>query len=204
MQASFNVGSEYPYPSGSYTSSAGGSTTNVGYRETGVTLLVLPRISASGSVTLDITQEVSSPGANVPLGETDNVPSFSKSLVSTSFYIRDGETVAIAGLIRDSNDTGRAGIPLLSQIPILGALFGTTTKNSHRSELIIMITPHVVRTHEKLQEVSQDLKDSLRNVRQWVDEKEEQKYEDIQDARKDREKKEAKRLKEEPSSQPNK
>ncbi|MBN1571088.1 MAG: hypothetical protein JXA73_24850 [Acidobacteria bacterium] len=204
MQASINVGSEYPYPSGSYTSSAGGSTTNVGYRETGVTLLVLPRISASGSVTLDITQEVSSPGGTVPLGEGGDAPSFKKSLVSTSFYVKDGETVAIAGLIHDSDDRGRIGIPFLSEIPILGSLFGRTSKNTTRSELIILITPHVMKTHEKLQEVTQDLKDSLRNVRKFMDQKEKDKLEDLQDARKDREKEERKRLEEQPSSQPEK
>lgn len=202
MQASINVGSEYPYPSGSYTSSAGGSTTNVGYRETGVTLLVLPRISASGSVTLDITQEVSSPGGTVPLGEGQDAPSFKKSLVSTSFYVKDGETVAIAGLIHDSDDRGRLGIPFLSEIPILGSLFGRTSKLRTRSELVILITPHVMKTHEKLQEVTQDLKDSLRNVRKFVEQKEKEKLEDLQDARKDREKKERKRLKEERSSKP--
>ena len=164
MQASINVGSEQPYPSGSYTSSAGGSTSNVGYRETGVTLLVLPRISASGSVTLDITQEVSSPGPSVSIGTNENAPSFAKSLVSTSFYVKDGETVAIAGLIRDSNILSRDGIPYLAQIPILGSLFGHTSKESHRTELIILITPHVMRTHEKLQEMTEDLKDSLRNA----------------------------------------
>lgn len=203
MEASINVGSEYPYPTGSYSPANGGNTTNVGYRETGVTLLVLPRISASGSVTLDITQEVSSPGAPVKIGDQET-PSFKKSLVQTSFYVKDGETVAIAGLIHDSNDTGRSGVPFLSDIPLLGFLFGTTTKNAIRSELVILITPHVLRTHEKLQEMTQDLKDTLRNVRKFADEKDEERLEDIQDARKDREKEEQKRLKKEQSSQPEK
>ena len=102
----------------SYISSVGGSTSSVEYRQTGVTLLVLPRISASGTVTMDITQEVSSVGASVPVGTNENAPSFPKAAVTNTFYVKDGETVAIAGLIRDSNESGRRGIPFLSEIPI--------------------------------------------------------------------------------------
>jgi general secretion pathway protein D len=203
MQASINVGSEIPYPAGSYTSSAGGSTTSVQYRETGVTLLVLPRISASGAVTLDITQEVSTPGAEVNVGN-ETALSFAKSLVTTSFYVQDGDTVAIAGLIHDKADSSRTGIPFLSEIPILGNLFGTSNKNTSRSELIILITPHVIRTHEKLQEMTQDLKDSLRNVRKFAQDKEEEMLDDLQEGRKDREKQQQKSMKKEKDLQPSK
>ena len=196
-QASFNVGAEYPYPGGSYISSVGGSASNVQYRETGVTLMVLPRISASGTVTMDITQEISSAGASVAVGANENAPSFPKATVTNTFYVKDGETVAIAGLIRDSNTVGRTGIPFLSEIPILGSLFGTTTRTAKRTELIILITPHVIQSHEKLQEMSQELKDSLRNVRKMVDDNDRERKEDIQDAQKDRDQLEQKLSKEE-------
>lgn len=186
MQASIVVGSEYPYPGGSYTSSAGGSTTSVGYRPTGIQLLVEPQISASGSVTLNITQEVSSPGAAVDIGATENAPSFSMSRVMTTLSVKDGETVAIAGLIRDSENFSRSGVPLLSEIPILGYLFGQTSKNSTRTELVILITPHVIRTVDALQEITQELRDSLRNVRQYAGEKERDHINDMEDAREER------------------
>ncbi len=189
-QASIVVGSEYPYPGGSYTSSAGGSTTSVGYRPTGIQLLVEPRISASGSVTLNITQEVSSPGASIDIGSTENAPSFSMSRVMTTLSVRDGETVAIAGLIRDSDDFSRSGVPFLSEIPILGYLFGQTSKNSRRSELIILITPHVIRTVDAFQEMTQELRDSLRNVRKYADEKDSEHIQDMENAREDRYKRE--------------
>jgi general secretion pathway protein D len=195
-QANFTVGQEYPYSGGSYTSSVGGSTTNVQYRETGVTLLVLPRISASGTVTMDITQEVSSFGTNVLVGDL-SYPTFPKASVTNTFYVKDGETVAIAGLIRDSTSNGRSGIPFLSEIPILGSLFGTTKNEKHRTELIILITPHVIQSHEKLQEMSQELKDSLRSVRTMVDDKDKERAKEIQDAQKDRDKLEQKLSKEE-------
>ena len=193
--ASITVGAEIPYPAGGFTST-GGSTTQVQYRKTGVTLLVLPRISASGSVTLDITHEVSSPGAVVPVGSGENATSFNLTTVTNTFSVRDGETVAIAGLIRESKDFSRSGIPFLSEIPVLGALFGQTTRNGNRTELIILITPHVIKTVEKSQEMTQELKDSLRHVRTMADEHEKERMRDVEEAREDRYKQEQKSVKE--------
>jgi general secretion pathway protein D len=193
QQAQIIVGAEVPYPGSSFTGAVGGSTTSVQYRDTGISLLVVPRISASGSVTLELAQEVSAPGASIPIGD-GNAPSFTKTSVSTTLSVKDGETVAIAGLIRDTNDFSRSGVPFLSQIPILGSLFGKTSKSSQRSELIILITPHVIRTPEKLHEMTQELKDSLRNVRKFADEKEKDQQEDMEDARENREKQERKNL----------
>jgi general secretion pathway protein D len=190
------VGSEIPYPGASFTSSEGSITQSVQYRDTGISLIVQPRISASGSVTLAITQEVSSPGA-----QTSSGPTFSKTSVETVLSVKDGETVAIAGLIRDSHSFVRGGVPLLSEIPILGSLFGVTNRTVTRSELIILITPHVIRTPEKFQEMTQELKDSLRNVRKWADEKEKEHVEDMEDARRERYDRDRKRLeKTEPES----
>jgi general secretion pathway protein D len=185
QQAQIIVGAEIPYPSTSFTGAVGGSTTSVQYRDTGISLLVIPRISASGSVTLDLTQEVSAPGASVPIGE-GNAPSFTKTSVSTTLSVKDGETVAIAGLIRDGSDFSRSGVPFLSQIPLLGNLFGQTSRNSHRNELIVLITPHVIRTPQGLEEMTQELRDSLRNVRKYADEKEDELRKDTEKARKER------------------
>ena len=193
-QASIIVGSEVPYPAGSFTTTSG-STTNVQYRDTGISLIVVPRISASGSVTLDITQEVSSIGAGIEFGDGQTAPTFSKTNVMTTLSVKDGETVAIAGLIRDKNDVSRGGIPFLSDIPILGSLFGATIRKNHRTELIILITPHVIRTVERFQEMTQELKDSLRNVRKLADETEEELVRDIREAREERYDKEQKRIK---------
>jgi general secretion pathway protein D len=191
QMAQIMVGAEVPYPGTSFTPSNGGTTTSVQYRDTGVNLQVIPRISASGAVTLDLVQEVSDTGSPVNVGG-ETAPSFKKTSVQTTLTVKDGETVAIAGLIRDGNDLTRSGVPLLSQIPILGSLFGTTQKTSHRNELIIMITPHVVRTPEGLQEMTQELKDSLRHTRKWVDEKDKEKMHDVRDAREERAKEEKK------------
>jgi general secretion pathway protein D len=83
----------------------------------------------------------------------------------------------------------------------LGYLFGTTKRTANRTELIILITPHVIRTPEKFEEMTQDLKDSLRNVRKWADEKKREHVEDMEDARDDRYKEEQERLRK--TGQPN-
>jgi general secretion pathway protein D len=194
--ASINVGSEVPYPAGGYITN-GGSSTSINYRKTGVTLMVMPRISASGSVTLNITQEVSATGGEVSVGGTSAL-SFNVTTVSSNFSVKDGETVAIAGLIRDRKDYSKNGVPFLSEIPLLGSLFGKQSRNVTRSELIILITPHVIRTVERLQEMTQELKDSLRNVRQVTDEHDKERIQDMEDARKERygqEQKDLKRVK---------
>jgi len=100
--------------------------------------------------------------------------------------VKDGETVAIAGLIRTNQNQGRLGIPVISSLPLIGGLFGSTSRSSQRTELLIMITPHVVRTPDRLKEMTQTLKDSLRNVRKEVDGFTEELKEDRQDAQKDR------------------
>jgi general secretion pathway protein D len=188
------VGAEVPYPAGGYTASSGGYTSSVSYRNTGIYLSVLPRISASGMVTLEISQEVSNFGADLSIGDA-SAPVFPKTSVETTLSVRDGETVAIAGLIRDQNKWGRGGVPILSDIPVVGGLFGATTRNKTRTELIILITPHVIRTPDKFQETTQELKDSLRNVRKMADDVEDERIEDMEDARKDREKKELSNIK---------
>lgn len=179
------VGGEFPYSTGGFVPAAGqgGVIQSIQYRETGIALLIMPRISASGIVTLDVAHEISSPGAVVS-GNT----SFNKTSVQTTLAVQDGETVAIAGLIRENMSRGRVGIPFLSEIPLIGALFGQTNNNHTRTELLIMITPHVIRTPERFQEMTQDLKDSLRNVRRFVDEHEREQARTIEEARRERQK----------------
>jgi len=194
QMAQIMVGSQIPYPGTSFTPSVGGTTTRVEYRDTGISLQVIPRISASGSVTLDLVDEVSSPGADVTIG-SQTAPTFTVTSVSTTLTVKDGETVAIAGLIRDGDSLSRSGVPFLSQIPLLGSLFGQTTKNAHRNELIIMITPHVIRTPEHMQQMTQELRDTLHNARKWEDQKEKEIRQDTENAQEDRNKQEQKAAK---------
>ena len=181
--ANIIVGGEVPYPTGSFVPPSGGTTTGVGYRETGISLIVMPRISASGTVTLALQQEVSAPGAS-----TDDGPTFNKSSVSTTLAVKDGETVAIAGLIREAQNWSRSGVPFLSEIPVIGALFGRTRTGGNRSEILILITPHVIRTPDEFEELTLKLKDSLRGVRKLFDSFQAEVAKDLREAEEEREK----------------
>jgi general secretion pathway protein D len=181
QMAHIQVGGQVPVPGFSYVGAAGGATTSVSYANTGTELEITPRISASGTVTLDVSQSVTSVGTASTLG-----PTFNTTNVITTLAVKDGQSVAIAGLIRENESAGRSGVPLLSDIPVLGSLFGRTTRSKSRTELLIMITPHVIRTPERFQELTDQLKDSLRNVSKFADQKQEEIKKDQEKAEKDR------------------
>ena len=104
-------------------------------RNAGVTLTVNARVTPSGVVTMLINQEVSSPQA--PAAGSIQSPSFSRRNVQTQVTVQDGDTIAIGGIITESNPPSSAGIPGLHKIPIVGSVFGSRSYSKERSELII-------------------------------------------------------------------
>ena len=133
-------------------------------RATGVILNVTPRINASGWVTLRVEQEVSSPGPP-PAGMAIQSPTINIRSVSTQITVKDGQTIAIAGIISESKGLTRDRVPLLGRIPLIGLLFGNTSKTNSRTELIVLITPHVLDDIEKVAELNKELKSRLREIK---------------------------------------
>ncbi|MGB7622806.1 MAG: type II secretion system secretin GspD [Terriglobia bacterium] len=131
--------------------------------DTGVILSVIPHVNANGMVGLKINQEVSSP-VPPPAGVSNISPSINRSSASTSFVVKDGETMAIAGIITEDKELTRSRIPLLGDIPIVGGAFGNTGWTNKRSELVIFITPHVVTTLDQAKVVSDSLKEEMKNL----------------------------------------
>jgi general secretion pathway protein D len=132
---------------------------NVELRDTGVILRVTPRVNDSGTVTLDISQEVSDVARTTTSGI--NSPTIQQRRIASVVATRSGEMVALGGLIRDRTVSGRSGIPLLSQIPILGGLFGNHSNEGSRTELIILLTPTVIRAPQDSQAIVHQLIDGL-------------------------------------------
>lgn len=171
MPARFEVGAEVPIPTTSSITPVQAEGTNlfaqeIQFRTTGVILAVTPQINESGWVTLKISQEVSQAGVN---NTSDIVaPVIGIASVESTVVIQDGQTIALGGFIRESTERTRSGIPFLSRIPVLGALFGTTTRGTNRSELIILITPHVILTHEDADLATEELKQKLREVQKMM------------------------------------
>ena len=166
--ALFQVGAEVPVPTSSAASAAqvDGSTVfaqTIQFRPTGVILSVRPQINDSGNVTLEIDQEVSQ--ATVNTTSALAAPVIGKAAISSTVVIRDGQTIALGGFIRESNESSHSRIPILGRIPGLGALFGSTSRSTSRTELIILITPHVIRSHDDTDLATDELKDKLQELK---------------------------------------
>ena len=155
-EATFNVGSRIPISSVTFNPNSGsnGNTfSQVQYLDTGVILKVRPRVTRDGMVFLDLVQEVSSPGSNPdPNG---NVRINTRRL-KTEAAIQSGETVMLAGLINDSVGRGSSGLPGLSRIPIIGGLFGTQTSRNERSEVIVLLTPTIIRNPQEARDLTDE------------------------------------------------
>ncbi len=132
-------------------------------RDTGIILTVVPRITSTGLVSLKITEEISE--AEPPPAGTIQSPSFRKRSISTRAVAGDGETIALGGLIQQSITTTRNRIPLLGDIPVLGALFGNTSYSKTRTELIVVLTPHIVKDVEAARGAARELREGLRELR---------------------------------------
>jgi general secretion pathway protein D len=130
----------------------------VQFRDTGTLLSVTPRINAGGQVTLEVSQEVSLPGSEPAVGGGGNV-AISQRTIDSSVVVQSGETVVLGGLILETRNQARAGVPLLMDIPWLGTLFSTTSEDVFRTELIVLITPKVIVDESS----SQALLDEMRN-----------------------------------------
>jgi general secretion pathway protein D len=163
--ASINVGSQLPVQSTSFVGGNfgdGASTIgNVRFISTGVTLNVTPRVNPGGLVYLEITQEVSSPG---PPGVGDN-PTINTRSLQTDIAVQSGQTVMLGGLIQDDETEAISGVPGLQRIPGLGALFRSTRNDITRTETLVLITPSVIESTRRLQEVSDEMTAEFRGLR---------------------------------------
>lgn len=135
---------------------------SVELHDTGVILNVTPRINHQGLVQLDVQQEVSDV---IPTTSSSiNSPTIQQRKINTIVSVQDGETVALGGLIRDRKSQNDSGIPYLSSLPLIGHLFGDTGKNTTRTELIVFITPRVVRDLDQARQATAELRAQLRGL----------------------------------------
>jgi general secretion pathway protein D len=165
--AKINVGSSVPIQGQSTivgTGTTGAITTSVTYVDTGVVLSVRPHINSGGLVTLEISQEVS----DVQDGVTTtglNSPTINKRSAQTIVAVQSGDTMVLGGLIKDDKNAGSSGLPFLSDIPVVGALFGAKTDATTRRELIITITPRVVTDNQQARDVTAEFRKKLTGMR---------------------------------------
>jgi len=164
--ARLQVGALVPYISQTAQStitSNGPIVNSIQYQQTGVIMQVTPRVNSGGLVTLDISQEVSDVAPNVTTPGV-NSPTFNERSITSRVVIQDGQTVGLAGLIRDADSRNNQGIPWLKNIPLLGLLAGSQSNDRVRTELLVLITPHVVHDQRDAAELTADLREQLHNA----------------------------------------
>lgn len=155
------VGNQIPVLSSVTDSNVTSTTTStVQYRDTGVNLAVTPSANAGNLVTMQIDQIVTDSAE----GSDPSRPTFLQRQISSKVAVRSGESIVLGGLIKDSRSAVKGGVPLLQELPLVGNLFGTNTNNGVRTELLVIITPKVVRTDPEIREVSEELRDRLRGL----------------------------------------
>ena len=179
QEAKINVGQQVPISTGSSSIPlSGGAGTpsfaqsnTIQYKDTGVTLEVTPRVNANGMVIMEIKQIVSSVVKIPTIGSTETErqsPTIDKKEIESSVAVLDGETIALGGLIDEQNTENKNGIPWLYQLPLIGPLFGSTTYDTTKNELVVLITPRVVKSKQDSRLVTNEFKRKLTGIYQDV------------------------------------
>jgi general secretion pathway protein D len=162
QSARLQVGDQLPFQSGTILTGDDTDDTRIIQQiDTGVILDVTPRINAGGLVVLEIVQEVSTVSEEV--GVEDN-PIIQQRQIESTVAVQSGETLALGGLIRDNESVSVKGLPILMEIPILGNLFKSTVDNTTRTELLVLITPRVVRNSTEARKVTNELRKRLKSI----------------------------------------
>jgi len=153
QEAFITVGQQVPFVTGSFTNTGGaGNVQNpfqtIERQNVGVTLQVTPQVNEGDSVVLDIVQEVSSVSTAQLLRASDVITNERK--IETKVLAKDGDIVVLGGLVKDDVQDSQQGVPLLSDIPLLGRLFRSDTVSVTKSNLLVFIKPTIVRSDEDL------------------------------------------------------
>ena len=162
--ATITVGTQVPVQSSSISTGNSNVISSAQYVSTGITLTVTPRINPGGLVYMDVSQEVSRPGARDPDISTSGNPPINNKSVTSQVAVQSGQTIFLGGLISEQTSKGRTGVPYLNRIPGIGALFGARTKSTVRSETIVMITPTVIESTSDLKVVSDDIRTEFMKI----------------------------------------
>jgi general secretion pathway protein D len=134
---------------------------NIEYRQTGVKLSVKPRVTPGGAVQMEIEQEVSDVAPQSGVGDS---PVFRERKINSVVSVRSNQAVVLGGLIQDLGSDGKTGVPGLYRAPLIGPLFGQTSRSSERTELVVVLTPRVIASDSDIETVTRDFRRKVRNL----------------------------------------
>jgi general secretion pathway protein D len=185
-EAKIQVGTSEPILTNTYTSTGTGTTTTptgfvegtIEYKDIGTILSITPRISDGGLVTLEMSieesslesreigrKDVSSTAGVASASSTFSVPAFNKTTAKTVLSIKEGQTIAIGGLIRKAKGDSSQGVPFFSKIPVIGFFFGKNKRTDDRRELILLLTPHIITDENQSKTVTDEFREKIEGLK---------------------------------------
>lgn len=156
QEAKIIVGQNVPFITGTSQTAGGNVQASIERKDVGIQLKITPHTTESDLIRLDLYQEISSLGGSVPVGTNQEVPITNKRSAETSVVVRNNETVVIGGLIKDDLTITERKVPLLGDLPILGYLFRYQSRQKAKTNLILFLTPHIIRDSEALEKISNE------------------------------------------------
>ncbi len=168
VKSEINVSQKVPYITSQSTGAVGNLISNYDFLDVGVVLTVTPRVTSSGQVTMDVVQSAD----DLERFTSFNAPVINHRQAQTTVSVNDGETIILGGIIRNTTSRTDNKIPLLGDIPLIGNLFKSSTKETGQTELLVLLTPHIVRTpadaqrlkEEQLKKLTKDSQEAIKNL----------------------------------------
>ncbi len=166
QESSIEVGTDMPTLTGTTVTEGGTTTQSIQYRNAGVILKVTPYINSNGLVRMELTQESSSITEIDTKGITS--PAFLTRKATTYLVVQDGQTIVTGGLMQTQRTKTKTGIPILKDIPILGHVFGSSGFKNEKTELIFVITPHVIQSREQADALTREFTERVEALKDII------------------------------------
>lgn len=166
QDAEIQVGNQQPVRTSTTTTDGGNTTESISFKDTGVLLKVTPQVNSSGLVTMQILQQVIDVGQEIDAATGQR--SFFTRRINSKVAVQSGQTIVLGGLISETKRNDNSGIPVLYKLPVIGPLFGSTDRNSDRTELLVLITPRVIQDSEEANRVTDELKRRMKTIEPFM------------------------------------
>lgn len=159
VKAVISIGQDLPYVTSDNTNQNGVVTRTVDFKTVSISLTVTPHVNGtSGLISLDVIQTINELiGRDVEL----NSPITANRQATTTVMVQDGQTIVIGGIIKENNSRALSGVPILSKIPLIGELFKSRTNTKQKSELMVFMTPHILKDEESIDKITTDEQQKL-------------------------------------------
>jgi len=163
--AKIDISKQIPIPTGTFqtTTGAGTISTSIGYRSVGIVLEVTPRVTQGDVVQMEVSISADEPGAEVTVADL-SYPSINQRLAEATLSVKAGHTVVLGGLMREQITHSASRVPLLGDLPLIGPLFSSTKSGKSKSELLVFLTPYVVRNPAEMAELTDREKSRLPEI----------------------------------------